>query len=326
MLTFQQKCRLLWYIIGVIVLHFIGINPLCAQTLTYSYRSLYTRYDSIIVGCMYGELCIPPQAQAEDTTWIEWKNDLQDGVDSSEDSLFLVSHSKPFQITDSTSLSFFRMILTKHYDYSIPYSIPDTTVWTMELWRTRPKEKLATIDSCGIAKATFVASDAFPDKFGYGATDEYHIVSVFLGDYASQAESVFIVFKIRNWAASASYVATMKDDNTEEVPYSSTISIPKLPGTPDAVLPGITKLEVFPNPVTTDFASIRIMSAKAGAYRLVLTDPLGRNIKRYDLEVRDQGKHDILMKLTETKSGVYLLRIFSADGTMIHQRQIIIQR
>jgi len=326
MFTIQQKCGLLRFAIGAIVLYFVGSSPLSAQYQTYSYRSLYTRYDSIIVGCMYGEICLPPQTQADDTTWIEWKNDLIDGVDSSEDSLCMVSHSKPFIINSSTSLSFFRMILTKHFNYDIPYAIPDTTAWTMELWKNYPKTKLATIDSCGIVEAPFVASDAFPAKFGYGASDEYHIVSVFLGDYAAQADTVFVVFKIRNWAPPASYVATVKDDFSEEVPFSSTLSIPKSQGEQDAAVPGITGLDVYPNPITSDVASARLLAVRTGTYKVQLTDPLGRNVKQYYLEVRNQGKHEILMKLNEVKSGVYFLRVLGPDETIIHQRQIVVQR
>jgi hypothetical protein len=203
-------------IVMLIALATAEIHVAVAQTEEHIYRTLYTRYDSIIVQCMYGEMHLLPVEQGEGKDRIQWQHDLRGGVDTTEYELYLISQSKPFRITDSTYLSFFRMISTQHYDHDLPYAIPDTTIWTMELWKTSPTEKLATIDSCGLAKAPFVASDKFPDKFGVGASDVLHIGQVFLGDFAPmQTDSVFITLRMRNRAPANEYTTTMMDDHSQ---------------------------------------------------------------------------------------------------------------
>lgn len=196
---------------------------------TYRYRTLATSYDSVEVRCTFGEICIPHYGGG-DTLHVEWQqmflecNGNACGLDSSEAYLNTPLASRPFSLTERTELSLFRIIMLFTADDSAPCRIPDTTAWTMELWNLKTGSRIATIDSIGICRTSWIPPTVFPPTFGFEGVNTYGTVTVPLGSYARQGVTdAYVVLRVKNWAPDAHTESRVFDNQTFNAKFSETL-------------------------------------------------------------------------------------------------------
>jgi len=297
-------------------------------TNVYYYRSLVSMYDSVIVGCMYGEMCLLPNQATPDSTMIQWKNFYDaPGIDTSAATLFSLSGSKSFVLTDSSTLSLFRMIYMGYRNPSLPYSVPDSTCWTLELWNASSATKIATIDSVGICRATCIESSEFPNTFGlYNSSNSYEKITIALGGYAAQADTVFLKFGIRNWLSGQDRFCNLNDGQSINTKFTESHSLQK--GSSRQSIPTNISLTLFPNPARTmsGSAMVKVTLPSERYIELALFSSIGTKVKTIYAGIRPAGANIIPIDYHALSSGTYFLRAFDHAGQMIVSENFIITR
>lgn len=246
----------------------------------YQYRTLATRYDSSVVRCTFGEICIPNYL-GSDSLHIQWKHSFPEpGLDSSAWHINSLLESEPFVLTDSTELSMLHLITLLTEDDNALYSVPDTTAWTMELWNKQSGVKIATIDSVGICKATYIAAGAFPATFGFIGQNTFECLTISLGAYAMQnIDTVFLVLRMKNWDADGEAHCTVFDNFNYNAKFSQTMGWGKRKAASSNVItPQEVELTVFPNPAVGRSASVRLSVEREQFLTVSMFSSDGRSI------------------------------------------------
>lgn len=304
-----------------------------AQSQTMFYRNLQVKYDSIIVMCTYGEMFLLPKPNSTDSVEILWVNDLGGGIDSSEAFLSKISQTRPFALHDGTRLSFFRLIGTMSVfcslEPSLQYSIPDSSAWTLELWRLHPKERVMTLDSCGIAQAINIDTKLFPDRFGCGAMYMEPLTVAFPDEFTSTvSDSVFITLRIWSWASPGSYKTSIVDWPDVDFKLSDDFRAAEKDQVPKS-LEELSKsrhadISIPFDPVNVPNVSLCATIPTKDNFRIVLTDSAGGSARQLFEGVLDKGYYLVPVVLTGLTRGEYELHLLDSNNEIVAQRFISI--
>ena len=291
----------------------------------YQYRALATRYDSLAVRSVFGEIFIPSYSGL-DSLQISWVSEFETpGIDSSAAYLNSILISKPFNLTDTTQLSFWHGIqLVSDYEPAT-YSVPDTTAWTMELWRKANNTKIASIDSIGICKATNIPYEVFPSVFGFAGANTYELVSIFLGSFVETGttDSVFLVLRMKNWDASVNPFCSVFDEYSLNAKGSASWGLSKQDAVGDQSSPSTETLSVFPNPSRDSRRLVRFTNSVSYNFTMSLFSSNGDLIATVFRGALEPGHHVIPIDLSNRPSGMYLLRVTTADGISVSATQFM---
>ncbi len=290
----------------------------------YKYHNIASRYDSVVVGCMFGEMFIPNYGGNNDSLQIEWVNRFpMPGRDTSASYINQNSKSKAFNITDTTSLTLFRMIYMKFLDASAHYSLTDTTVWTMELWNAYTNTKIATIDSVGICRAINLSPSQFPKTFGHYDSRAYEVITISLSSYASAADSAYLYLKVKSWDTNQEAYCTIYDDYTVNTKFSETIGLQKRNATANRDIQKGMELSSFPNPFGSSGTFIKLSLPQEQYVELNLYSIDGKLIDRLIASNRHPGIYIIPYRLSNSAAGVYYLTASGGDGKVLSKCRIV---
>ncbi len=163
----------------------------------YFYRIISARYDSIVVYCVYGEICLPNR----DSLQVTFKNKYPSpGLDTTAEAIYALSKTNPFPVNDTTELSVWRQLPIRRLNMSLPYTLPDTVAWIMELRNADDDALLAVLDSAGFLAGRGADSTEYPAMFGLAnqCCWSYDLLHYFLKDYnITSVDSAYLQFRIR---------------------------------------------------------------------------------------------------------------------------------
>jgi hypothetical protein len=319
-------CKRFLFICGV--LSIFAVSSAEAQRLNW-YRSLMTRYDSVVVSCTFGEICLP--SNQSDTVFISWVNSFTATFDTTRNYINRITQSNPFVIDSLSTLSVFRMLACNLLDETAnTWSLPDTTAWTMELWNWSTHEKIATLDSLGLCKAENLASSQFPGGFGQNWDLPCELVSIDVGPFAqfvNPGDSVIIRLKIHTWSSYADS-GTSVQDNPTSLLFSQWLptQLPKRMNRPTRPPIGNMGLSVFPNPATSGWNMLRLEIPTACHVTITLTDAIGKSLMTILDGTKEPGIHSIPFSTHEITTGTYFIRAVSEDLKEQRQAIIIVKR
>ena len=290
----------------------------------YNYRSVSTQYDSVAVSCVFGEFCVPRYRGGSDSLPVEWVNDFSTSLDSTESAMNNITQSKPFEITSSTDISFFRMIFMQRQYQNAFYSVPDTTAWTVELWDYSRKIKIATLDSVGICKIVNCPPTTFPDVFGFQSFDTYEMASVFIGNYATaEVDSVYLFLQLRNWDAPRKKVCSIIDDWRVNSKFTDDLGLSKKIQNKLTGKAGDLQTSIFPNPSRLSLVHIKITLPKAQFITVSLYNTNGKKVSSIYSGVRSAGASIFPFHPHDLSAGSYSVRVDDGNGATLTTEKIV---
>lgn len=297
----------------------------------YYYRNVYTMYDSVVAGCIYGEVCLlPDEGQGEtDSLTIQWGDLFRgQGIDTSAAFIHSLSKSQPFAISSNSTMSLFRAVVMDYADTSSSYTLPDTTTWSLELWNYHTDAKIATIDSVGICKAINIPKSDFPETYGLLNEDwGFETFNIYLGNYAGITDSAYLRIVIRNFMVGQDQYCNLHDVGRVNSKFSESIplskrSIPYASASKD-IDPII--IEVFPNPVKSEFFSTRLDLTSGRTLDIGLYTVTGQLVKTLYRGSLRKGPNIITSPSEEIPSGSYFVLVKENNSKLL-SRQIIITK
>jgi hypothetical protein len=286
----------------------------------YQYRTISTMYDSVVLSCMYGEICVP----GNDTLMIPLSNNYRDpGIDTSDAGIYSLARTSKFWACPGKHLSMFRFLALQPLDLTKPLFVPDTCSWVIELRRVSTDELVVVLDSVGFCRQRCDSSTAFPVSFGTSnsAGNSYDMLNYDLSDYFTEAtsDSVYMQFRIRVWNAAQSAFCNMLDHKNINAKFSEDV-VSSSPKSAEAPMHGsIARLYVFPTPMSLH-SRVGIVVQTESYLRLELYDPLGKRIRELYSGMKGAGTHILPIGSPLPSSGVYSISVKDESGKIMAVR------
>lgn len=281
-------------------------------------------YDSIILGCKYGEICLP----SDDSAWVIPNESFggDSGSDTTATAIGELSRTSPFPIHAQSQLSFFRMLTMVEMDTLHAHTIADTCTFTLELREFGSDTWIATLDSVGYLPGV-ISTYSSPPVFGIQSTTglciDQHLIE--LGSYADVADTVYLVWKVRISSSGQEQFCNINDTHGIPTKISDFFQpIYKATSGPSTVNP-VSDMVLYPNPSSGDFWAKVVLQQKASCILSVYSLD-GKHIGRVFSGPFNTGASLIPVQLRHLAPGTYLAKITGEDGADLEVRRFVIHR
>jgi hypothetical protein len=294
-------------------------------TRIYEYRTISTMYDSVVLACTYGEICIP----GEDTVMVQmagWR-DLP-GQDTSAAGVYGLAKTRPFWASPSVQLSLYRYLSMQPVDLNAPLFIPDTCSWIVELRSATTDALIAVLDSVGYCPQRCGNVNDYPVSFGTSNTagNSFDMLHFDLSYYITEAssDSCYLRFNIciRNEAQTdfCNMYDTWRPNSkfSEDVQSSGNNQKRSLQQTGSP----IDHISVFPSPANAD-SRLHVVTRTKTYVTIEVYNSLGALVKEVYRGFTGAGTNIFPIGPALPASGAYTISVKAADGTVMTTAQIL---
>ena len=289
----------------------------------YQYRTISTMYDSVVLCCTYGEICLP----GLDSLMVPLSGFRGlPGIDTSDVGIFSLARTLPFWASPGKHLSVFRHLALQPLDLAKPLFVPDTCSWIIEMHDASTGALIAVLDSVGFCRQRCNSTDDFPVSFGTSNSsgNSYDLLNYDLSDYFTEAteDSVYLQFNIRVLNAAQSAYCNMYDHKLINAKFSEDV---ETSGQSKALaLPTqspIVRMYVFPSPMTFH-SRVGIVVRTSSFLRVEIYNALGVKIRELYSGTKGVGTHVFPIGLTLPSSGMYTISVKDEHGNFMTKQSI----
>lgn len=279
----------------------------------YFYRQISVQYDSMVAACLWGEMVATQNGQ--DTLTIQPSPYVAPpGDDGQAYDISTSAKSRTFYVTTSSELSIFRALLTKRISKSVPYFLPDTCTWTLELWSATQDVKLATLDSVGFYPGLSPNTNNVPESFGAinTAGGNFDRLQFQLEDYlipGSGSDSVYLRYRVAHSGTQEADKCNLYDQDLVNAKFSEDLSYEKSSiGAASVDKARDFKITLSPNPASS-WSRLYIGPRQPETVTVNLADEQGKLIKR--IWSGQSGSHTqvVTVHVADVPSGHYFLLV-----------------
>lgn len=285
----------------------------------YFYRTISAMYDSVVVSCMYGEICLPN----EDSLTIQYELwHSEPGLDTTAQALYNRSKTVPFPVTDTTQLVVWRGLAFQLLDYSKPHFIPDTCAWILELHDASNGDILAVLDSAGFIRERGADTTTFPTVFGTAnqGGNSYDMLTYDMGDYCQGVDSVYLRFRIKVFGTNDD--CNMYDSQSYMYKFSDSFSPSAKRNQDRAPNPSGISLRAFPNPARAQ-TRLMITLPQEQYIKVVIRSVDGRVVKEIESGLKSRGTHVLPFTPGRAVTGVYYAVVTDGEGDILKTEKFL---
>ncbi|MBL0174249.1 MAG: hypothetical protein IPP94_03110 [Ignavibacteria bacterium] len=292
----------------------------------YDYRTLSMAFDSCVVTCQFGEICLPDQ----DSLAIRFTEYFEEyhGTNDTIPDINAAARTMPFAVGGPTQMSVWRCLIVQRPDSAVPYIIPNACAWTLRVHDAATGSWLATLDSAGFDAGRGAYADQFPGCFGLMNEDSLSFEMLVFDVHAFVPEgvdSVFLSFAMPNLGGAPAMGNildfTLLDQKESDATFAAHMSKRPRAGRQSPAM----AMTVCPNPISGR-ARCSLIHDTPLRFDLSLFATNGERVRRIFTGEKPTGTNIFPVDASGLPSGAYLLVCRDEAGGTLASKSIRIQR
>jgi hypothetical protein len=160
---------------------------------------------------------------------------------------------------------------------------------------------------------------------GAAVTDDNKILISSAVDVSS-----FFVVESKNWTAAA-YKISGEILHTSDLGNSNILITKQTTTQPEIITRTVpvdqnsNKVQVFPNPVTSNQFNIQFSQLETGKYTIQITDMNGHNVIQRNVSIGVEDQTELIKLNPASAKGIYLIKVVDQSNKAIFSKKIVVQ-